>query len=212
MNGKQANCPNCGAGVDFRWSGAVQTVCPYCRSVLIRTDVDLKRVGEVAELPPDASPVQIATEGIYRNRAFVVVGRILYEYEKGGWNEWHLVFNDGKSGWLSDAQLEYAVSFLSPAMRTLPPAEKLEPGQRFKWNEVVYAVSSVTRARYRGVEGELPFEYWDKQEVTFVDLRAHDACFATVDYSEEPPLLFLGEALDFEDLKLKNVRRFEGWE
>jgi hypothetical protein len=47
--------------------------------------------------------------------------------------------------------------------------------------------------------------------VSFVDLRTGDARFATIDYSDDPPLLFLGEALEFDDLKLKNVREFEGW-
>src|SRR5512143_2573526 len=88
---RSANCPNCGAQVLFRWSSAIQTVCPYCRSILVRTDVDLAKVGEVADLPADSSPIQLGVEGIYRNKSFVVVGRIIYEYELGAWNEWHLV-------------------------------------------------------------------------------------------------------------------------
>ena len=106
-----ANCPNCGAKIVFRWSSSVQTVCEYCKSILVRTDVDLKKVGQVADLPPDSSPIQINSEGRYGNKAFVVVGRILYEYDQGGWNEWHAMMNDGTSAWLSDGQSEYAVSF-----------------------------------------------------------------------------------------------------
>jgi hypothetical protein len=188
----------------------VETVCEFCRSILVRRDLDLEKVGVVADLPPDASPIQIATEGIYRNKAFVVVGRILYEYQQGGWNEWHLIFNDGSSGWLSDAQAEYAVSFLTP-MPGLPPADPLAPGQVFRWNGVQYEVTTLTLAQYRGVEGELPFEYWDKEQVLFADLRSRDARFATLDYSDAEPLLFLGEAVEFDDLHLKNLRQFEGW-
>jgi hypothetical protein len=164
----------------------------------------------VADLPPDSSPIQIATEGIYRNRAFVVVGRILYEYDQGGWNEWHAVFSDGASGWLSDAQAEYAVSFLTP-MTGLPAADQVERGQQYRWNGLVYEVTCLTRARYRGVEGELPFEYWDKNEVLFADLETHDSRFATLDYSDPQPLLFTGEPVAFDDLRLKNLRQFEGW-
>ena len=39
---KNAFCPSCGAPVKFRWSSAVQTVCPYCRSILVRHDVNLR--------------------------------------------------------------------------------------------------------------------------------------------------------------------------
>ena len=205
-----ANCPNCGAPIRFRWSSAVQTVCEFCHSILVRRDVNLERVGKVADLPPDTSPIQIATEGVYRNRAFQVVGRILYEYDEGGWNEWHAVFSDGASGWLSDAQAEYAVSFAA-SVKGLPAAASVVRGQHYAFNGVTYEATCLTRAHYRGVEGELPFEYWDKDEVLFVDLESHDARFATLDYSDPEPLLFLGEAVDFDSLRLKNLRRFEGW-
>jgi hypothetical protein len=206
-----ANCPNCGAAIQFRFSSAVQTVCEFCHSILVRRDVDLSKVGEVADLPPDSSPIQIATEGIYRDKPFIVVGRILYEWEQGGWNEWHVVFSDSSSGWLSDAQAEYAVSFLVPAPGTLPPPESIVRGQQFLWNHLVYQVTTITRARYRGVQGELPFESWDKHEALFFDLRTHDGRFATIDYSGATPLLFLGEAVEFDDLHFKNLREFEGW-
>ena len=68
----------------------MQTTCEFCHSILVRTDVDLKKVGEVADLPPDSSPIQIGTEGAYQGKTFVAIGRIIYEYEQGGWNEWHL--------------------------------------------------------------------------------------------------------------------------
>lgn len=211
MSQRIANCPNCGAPVKFLWSSAIQTTCEFCHSILVRHDVDLTRVGEVADLPPDVSPIQIATEGIYRGKSFVVVGRILYEYELGGWNEWHFVTNDGVSGWLSDAQAEYDVSFIAKPSMQLPAPDQVRRGTQYQWNGVRYEITSVTRARYAGVQGELPFEYWDKHEALFADLRSLDKRFATIDYSEATPLLFLGEAVEFDDLKLKNLRQFEGW-
>src|SRR5438876_2228599 len=163
MTQPAANCPNCAAKVVFRWSSSVQTVREYCKSILVRTDVDLKKVGQVADLPPDSSPIQINTEGIYRNKSFVVVGRILYEYDQGGWNEWHVMMNDGTSAWLSDAQNEYAVS--SPAKaQNLPAASQVQVGQQCNWNNQRYTVSAITPAHYRGVEGELPFQYCDKTD------------------------------------------------
>src|SRR5438552_15927776 len=105
-----SNCPNCGAKIAFRWSSSVQTVCEFCKSILVRTDVDLKKVGQVADLPSDSSPIQINTEGKFGNRAFVVVGRILYEYDQGGWNEWHVMMNDGTTASLSDPQNEHGLS------------------------------------------------------------------------------------------------------
>ena len=208
MTQPSANCPNCGAKIVFRWSGCVQTVCEYCRSVLIRTDLDLQKIGMVADLPPNSSPIQMGTEGVYGKRSFVVTGRIIYEYDQGNWNEWHFVTNVGASGWLSDAQLNYAVTFLAEGQQ-LP--RECQVGQQYAWGGEAYFVSTITKAHYRGVEGELPFQYWDKSDVMFVDLMSQSEKFATIDYSDDPPLLFLGESVEFEDLQLKNLRSFEGW-
>ena len=211
MTRRTANCPNCGATIEFRWSSAVQTTCAYCRSILVRHDVTLERVGVVSDLPATASPIQIGTEGRWEGSGFEVVGRIVYEHDRGTWNEWHLVLGDGRSGWLSDAQLEYAVTFLVPDPPELPSEDAVRRGQPLRFHGARYEVTAVTAARYRGVEGELPFEYWDKHTVRFADLRTGGTAFATVDYSEAPPLFFAGEAVGYEALSLENVRAFEGW-
>jgi predicted RNA-binding Zn-ribbon protein involved in translation (DUF1610 family) len=202
----KAFCSNCGGSIEFRFEQAVQTTCPYCRSIIVRTDVDLRIVGKVADLPPSMSPIQIGTEGKYKGQAFTVAGRIIYDWEQGSWNEWHIVFQDGRSAWLSDAQAEYAVTRSAPF-----PSADIEPGQFFAGRKVTIAnrdftVAVKTQARYRGVEGELPFEYWDKSAIELIDLRSSGNEFATIDFSESPPLLFFGESVEFGDLALTNLK------
>jgi hypothetical protein len=120
------------------------------------------------------------------------------------------MMNDGTSAWLSDAQDEYAVSFGAKGQK-LPSASEVQVGQQYSWNKEVYTVTVITPAHYRGVEGELPFEFWDKTDLTFADLRGGRGKFATLDYSDAEPALYLGEFVEFDDLKLKNLRQFEGW-
>jgi hypothetical protein len=212
MSGPRGNCPGCGAPVSFLWSSAVQTACQFCNSILVRRDVDLERVGVVADLPEDASPIQIGTEGLIDGKPFTVAGRIVYGWEQGRWNEWHLILNDGSSAWLSDAQLEYAVSFLVPLPEPQPgPADQLKRGQVFQWSGIPYNLTVITKATYEGFQGELPFTTHDRRESTFADFRTEDGRFATLDYSEAPPLLFLGRSVGFDDLKLRGLREFEGW-
>jgi hypothetical protein len=211
MSQPVSNCPSCGAPVQFRWSSAVQAVCPFCHSILIRDDLELKNVGQVADLPPDPSPIQLLTEGTYKGKTFQVTGRIVYEYEQGGWNEWHIVFSDGASGWLSDAQLQYAISTLAKPGSPLPSSGEVFRGKKLILEQTEFEVATMTVAMYKGVEGELPFPYYGKSDMIFADLRTSGRAFATLDYSEEPPLLFLGEWVEFEELKLQNLRQFEGW-
>jgi Domain of unknown function (DUF4178) len=210
MSSPLTNCPSCGAPVTFRWSGAIQTVCPFCHSILVRTDVALENVGKVADLPPDPSPIQLQTSGTFGNRNFDVIGRIIYEYEQGGWNEWHIVMSDGTSGWLSDAQLQYAVSF--PRNESVPPEQKIKRGAKLKFNGMDFEVTTLTIASYKGTEGELPFPFYGKKNMLFADLRNLTNGFATIDYSDgAAPALYVGETVAYDALKLKNVRKFEGW-
>ncbi|MDP9349040.1 MAG: DUF4178 domain-containing protein, partial [Gemmatimonadota bacterium] len=208
MTARVASCPSCGAPVEFRWAGAVQTVCGYCSSILVRHDVELERVGKVSEPPPVTSRIQLGTRGRYRDRPFTVVGRIAYTWERGGWSEWHVVFGDDTSGWLSDALDEYAVSFLAAAHGPLPPADRVRVGDRLAHGGQTFQVTTLTRARYAGVEGELPFEYWDREEVLFADLKAERG-FATIDYSDSDPLLFTGEYVPLRELQLTELREPE---
>jgi hypothetical protein len=203
-------CPNCSAPIEFRWSSAVQTVCAHCRSVVVRHDVNLDAIGEVSDLPVDSSPIQLGTTGRVDAQSFTVIGRIAYEHDEGGWNEWHLAFADGSSGWLSDAQAEYAVSALVKPPRPLPPPDSLQVGTHYRVHDEDLHVTTLTRARYKGVDGELPFEYWGKDEVLFADFRGYSGAFATVDYSDEKPLLFAGRLAEYDDLSLANVRTFDG--
>ncbi len=215
MSTPASNCPSCGAPVTFRWSSAAQIVCPFCHSILLRTDLDLKKVGVVADLPPDPSPIQLLTEGVYKGKKFEVIGRILYEYEQGGWNEWHIVFSDGVSGWLSDAQLQYMVTFLATPSSQLPTAQEIEHVAPCSFtihqgNDTLY-VATLTVAAYKGMEGELPFPFYGKTDMLFADLRSTGRAVGTIDYSDDTPLLFMGEWVEFEELQLKNLRQFEGW-
>jgi hypothetical protein len=213
MTRRSAPCPNCGAQIEFLWSSAVQTTCAFCRSILVRHDVDLEKVGEVGDLPPSMSPIQIGTQGTYRGTPFTAVGRILYAYDRGGWNEWHLRLDDGTSAWLSDAQAEYAVTRLLDNPLNVPSTKTIQVGQSYVFDRTPFKVVSLTRARYRGVEGELPFEYWDKQDILFADLESTGERFATIDYSDgdSAPSVFVGEYQEFDELGLSNLRTFEGW-
>ena len=211
MSQPQTNCPSCGAPVQFRWSSAVQSACPFCHCIIVRTDLELKNAGQVADLPPDPSPICLWTEGTFNGKRFQVLGRLVYEWDGGGWNEWHIVFADGQSGWLSDAQLQYAISFpVNPGV-ALPPANQIHRGQGFNFQQVDYEIASITTASYKGFEGELPFPFYGKSKMRFADLRSAGQAFGTLDYSDPQPVLYLGQWVDFEALQLKNLRLFEGW-
>ncbi len=206
-----ASCPSCGAPVEFRNKASLWVVCEHCTTMSVRRDLNLETVGKVAALKEDGSPVQLGTRGNYRGKRFEVVGRIQLQYGRGYWNEWFLDFEDGTNGWLGEAQGDYAVSFVREAGGALPAFASLSPGMSVKVAGAAWEVQDIESARCVSGQGELPFGFEGGYEAPVVDLSGADGKFATLDYSEQPPLVFVGEWLDFDALGFADLREVEDW-
>ena len=98
------NCPSCGAAVNFQSKASVFAVCSFCKSTLVRQDIDLKAIGKMSELQDDLTPFQVGTTGMFFQEKFELVGRLKIPYQDGFWNEWYALFGDGKEAWLAEAQ------------------------------------------------------------------------------------------------------------
>ena len=159
----------------------------------------------MAALVEDRSPLQLGAEGSYKGVHFALIGRIQIKYSQGIWNEWHLLFDDMRTGWLSEAGGEYVLTFAQFVAEALPQFDSLKIGQRFVLASQTWTVSNIENAECVAGQGELPFKVGAGYPVAAVDLR-NQANFATLDYSETPPLLFVGEAVDFKSLKMANLR------
>lgn len=205
------NCPSCGAPVTLRASLSLLVVCEYCRSTLLRRDRDLENIGKMADLQQDATPLQLHAEGKYRHVHFAVLGRIQLRFAEGLWNEWYLLFDDQRDGWLGEAQGTYAVSFLTECNDRIPAFGDLQVGQGIVLMGKPYEVQNLEAAFCIAGEGELPFPIGAGYEAPVADLIGPESLFATLDYSEEKPLVFLGEYVDFDDLHLTGLREFDGW-
>lgn len=205
----ERKCPSCGAMVPFRSSITLLAVCPFCRSLVQRKDLDLEKLGESAQLQPDGSPVLVGSRGTYRGAPFDVVGRVQLRTPRGFWNEWFLIFVDGRQGWLGEAQGTYAVSFkaeaAAPALGDLKIDSKIEIRGR------AYTVREIVDAKYLAAEGELPFKPPLGETAPSADLIAEDGAFGTIDYSDDPASVFIGEYQGFEALAFSGLKVIEGW-
>jgi Domain of unknown function (DUF4178) len=207
----EASCPSCGAKVIFHAPSSVMAVCEYCKSTIVRHDVDLENLGRMADLKADGSPLRLGAEGRYQGAHFAVVGRIQYRFERGLWNEWALAFDDLRSGWLGEARGSYAMSFPAEVREAVPAFAALRPGQRLRLAGHEFEVVDLESARCIAGEGELPFPIGAGYEAPVADLQGAGRSFATLDYSEEKPLVFVGEYVEFDDLHLSGLRVFDGW-
>jgi len=180
----RAACPNCGAPVEFRSAASAFAVCSFCKSTIVRDGEALRKTGESAELFDDHSPLQLGAGGTYQGAAFTLVGRLQYRYNEGTWNEWHALFESGKSGWLSEDNGRYVMAFDAPLAATVPPAAALRPGAPQIVNGDGFVVASVTVAKLIAAQGELPSPPETQRGFVVADLRSTRGEVGTLDYSD----------------------------
>ena len=146
--------------------------------------------GKTSTVLEDYSLIQIGTTGRYLERPFTVIGRLQKEYDRGFWNEWYLLFDDGKDGWLSDSGGQYAVTILKEKAYEFAPryADTAPGATQFKYAGQMFIAADVRSAKNLSAkaQGELPF-ILNKDEITFAaDYRAAKN-FLTLDYTHCPP-------------------------
>ena len=202
----RALCPNCGAPVEFRSAASASAVCSFCRSTLVRDGEALRRIGISAELFDDHSPLRLGAGGRYQGAAFTLVGRLQYGYEGGTWNEWHALFDNGRSGWLSEDNGRYVFAFDAPAKGEIPPADELSAGERRLVDGRAWSVASVTRAKLLAAEGELPRPPTLQGDFTVADLRNEHGEVGTLDYAEPAaPHWSIGRSVALSELAMSGL-------
>ncbi len=199
-----ADCPTCGAPVEFKVSSALVTICDSCQSVVARGDRSLETHGKVAALVDTNSPLKLGVEGTYQGEKFELVGRLQYRHEAGGmWDEWYAAFPNDRWGWLSESQGKLHLLFprqLAEGAK-FPTWQEVTAGNRYTLPELgSLTVSEASRAQAAGAEGELPFQLAPGTVHNFADLSGPDGEFATFDYGEDPPVVFLGHETSLKDL------------
>lgn len=195
-----ANCPSCGATVEFAIGSSAVVICSYCRSVVARTDRGVEAHGVVGALIDTGTPLRTGLAGKYRGIGYRITGRSQLRHQAGGvWDEWYAAFDDGRWGWLAEAQGRFYVTFR--VAEDAPPLESIDLGQ--KVNELT--ISEIGQAALISAEGELPWRPEPGYEYQYADLTGTEGRFATIDYSETPPIVFKGHQVTLSDLGLEEI-------
>lgn len=227
---KKFNCPSCGAEIVFQSNVSVYAVCAYCSSMVVRRDIDVESIGKMAALPDDMSPLMIGTEGLYQQTVFRLVGRLKMAWTDGNWNEWYFIMENGGRGWLAEAQGFYAVctefegEWAGDLKKTLANATKTNAypdavkairdgvlGKSYFLNGLKYKAVDIKAATCVGSEGELPFAAPTGRKSIAIDLLGHQGEFGGIEIAQDGVRLYLGQYMEWDDLKLEHIRPLEDW-
>jgi len=226
-----APCPGCGAPVAFRSAQSTHAVCGFCQSTVVRDGETLSRIGKMAEVFEDYSTLQLFASGRWkspqatggsqttdpnggqisgqsggRSTGFTVIGRLQYKTASGTWNDWQLALDDGRTASLSEDNGAFVFSTAVPAPFAIPPVAQFQVGVNIPFNGVPFTVTSSDAAVLLAAQGELPKLPPLGQAFPLVELRSAQGEVLSIDYSSQPPTLFLGSETLLDDLKLVGLR------
>ena len=203
----QTSCPTCGAPLSFR-PGTMVSVCSSCSSLSARTDRDPELIGKMAALVDTGSPLKVGVEGRYAGRAFALVGRVQMSHPLGGiWDEWYMALEDGRWGWLAEAQGKFMLTFEEKLASGIPTFDQLQAGAVLNLGEIPWVVGEASFATFASAEGEIPWKVMPGDTYRFADLAGANGAFATLDYGPDQgtPTLYVGREITLDDLKLRQA-------
>jgi len=201
-----APCPGCGAPVEFRSAQSTHAVCGYCQSTVVRQGDVLSRIGKMAELFDDHSPLQLFATGTCDKRAFTLIGRLQYKTAEGTWAEWNAFFDDGSNGWLAEDNGAYVFTQPDTRQVNMPPADRYVVGRSVNVSGKPFSVASNVSAVLISAQGELPKLPPLGQPFDVVELRSASGEVISIDYTGTPPTVSQGKAVLLDDLALKGLK------
>ncbi|HVZ46969.1 MAG TPA: DUF4178 domain-containing protein [Ramlibacter sp.] len=203
----RAPCPGCGAPVEFRSASSLYAVCSYCKSTVVREGEVLSRVGKMAEVFEDHSPLQLMASGRWQGRAFTLVGRLQYRGPSGPWAEWIALTDDGTPHFLAEDNGSYVFTSPAEAGRALPLfTSSFRVGANTAIAGKTYEVTSNEEVALVSAQGELPKLPPMNQPFAMIEMRSADGEVLAIDYGSVPPQLTRGRAVALDELQITGLR------
>ena len=211
MTTLKSNCPSCGGPIEFTAGSTIVLVCPFCRSAVARTDRGLQDLGKVAEIAETQSPLKLGLKGKFNGERFELTGRAQMRHELGGyWDEWYATFSNGWVGWLAEAQGRFYLTFYQPMPdgAALPSFASLQLGQFVEGipSKTPLMVQEKGTATSAAADGEIPYKLVPGDRSDYADLAGKHDAFGTIDYSSDPPWLFVGKQVSLVEIGLGDAR------
>ena len=206
----RAPCPGCGAPVEFKSAQSTHAVCGFCQSTVVRSGDVLQRLGKMAELFDDHSPLQLMASGRItldgKEHPFTLIGRLQYKNAAGVWTEWVAFLQDGTMASLGEDNGSYVFTRPMDPGRELPEASRFRVGSTTAINGKPYSVAFSGQASLISAQGELPKLPPLGQPFDMVELRSEDGEVLSIDYGHQPPHVERGKSVLLEDLQLQGLK------
>ncbi len=200
---KRLSCPACGAPLPLKNRFVKMITCDFCGQISLVHDSGLDPTGKTAKLAEMPSLLYLDAAGKLWNQPFKVMGRLRYQYDAGLWDEWFIVFDNGKPGWLVVDEGNYSFFVKQTFTGTIPPFDSIRVGQTVQIADRQVFITERGQAHIIGGEGQLAFTLVPGEKVSYVEGTAGNA-LVSVEYTDDEIELSLGRPVNDADLIIES--------
>ncbi|MDB6001666.1 MAG: hypothetical protein JWP52_3365 [Rhizobacter sp.] len=178
--------------------------------MVVRSGEQLSRIGSIAEVFDDHTPLALMASGRFEDRAFTLIGRLQYKSSTGLWTEWNALFDGGDTAFLSEDNGAYVMARPHALRSELPDASQFQVGASVAVDGTPYSVASNDLVALVSAQGELPKLPAPGVSFPSVELRSASGEVLSLEYAPgapgQPLAASLGVAVLLEDLRLSGLR------
>jgi hypothetical protein len=224
IQNNKIKCDKCQKELEFKSENSNVCICS-CKNKVTKDKNFFEE--KTINLLSDYSKIKLGTKGRYNNCNFTVIGRLQIKYTNGFWNRWNILFENGKTAWLSEFFNQYIITFkylndeyeyikdklkLNTSFKEINNFyyfNKIEVDNVYLINNINYVATDVIESKIVGAEGELNFNL-NKNKIKIIKFKKENIVISA-DYSENDnnPVFYFGEHVREEDLCLSNYKSIE---
>lgn len=196
----------------FKFAKALTQVCKYCNFLVARTDRNLVKLGQAADLAEIPTPFEVGAEGQWGGQPFYVEGRVQLDRVNAPgapWQEYFIGFHTtDRWCWVAFAQGRWYSTTEIENPPPLPPYGSLRPGMSIELSGMgTLQVAEVGQRKVIAGEGELPAVAPPDVPTWYADIAGPGGVFGTIDYGDGgsiPTKLYMGRQFDPAEVKLSS--------
>lgn len=207
------SCPGCQKSNKTKGNKSSLLICIYCGQV-VQNETSLTIPQRV--VPDDWSIIQLGTKGLFKNKAFEVIGRIRLQQHREYRNYWSIWYPiDMKYGWLVESLGSYAVC--TDAFFEYTDEDKLntlKPDQNLLISaDLSLCMDELDRCEAMSYSGEIPSWSFFAPPFSVVHGKRgkNMAAFFHLSPDKNTAKFLVGEWITFEDLKLQQINIAHEW-
>lgn len=189
----QHHCPTCGAPLRIRNRFVKAVTCEFCQNVALYDGVRLDPTGRTASLAKLNSPLYLDATGTLGKHTFRVLGRLVYEYSGGMWQEWFLDIGGEKRAWLIEDEGAFSLMQKRP-LAEAPPFESVSVGDLLQLADRDVRVDEVNEATIVSAEGQFGTQILPGETIAYIDGASGDEEVG-LEYGEREVELFIGHPI-----------------